>query len=228
MKKIIDFLTQLEKNNNREWFHAHKNEYLEAQENFNLFAEKLLAGLGEFDETINGLSVKECTYRIYRDTRFSSDKRPYKCHIGVFACPHGKKSGYAGYYFQVGPEESGYPNGNLLAAGNYCLDPKILKTLREDISNDDGEFERTLKKAPLFSLDDSNMLKRVPNGFAKDAPYSPYLKYRTYCLMYNADRHFMTEDNLLERTLKVFRSTQPFIRYINRAVNYVVNEEYRR
>lgn len=224
MKEIIDFLARLEKNNNREWFQAHKSEYLSAQEEFNAFTEKLIAGIAEFDNTINGLTAKDCTYRIYRDTRFSPDKRPYKCHLGAFVCPQGKKSGFSGYYFQVGPQEAGYPGGNMLASGNYQFEPKVMRALRDDICNDDGEFSRTLRKAPLFSLDQSDMLKRVPNGYPKNAPYSPYLMYRSYCLLYEPGKRFMLEDHLLERTLAAFRTTQPFIAYLNRAISFV-NEE---
>ena len=225
MKEVIDFLSRLEKNNDREWFHAHKNDYLAAQEQFNAFAEKLIAGVADFDESVNGLTAKECTYRIYRDTRFSPDKRPYKCHMGVFICPGGKKSGFSGYYFQVGPQESGYPSGNMLASGNYCFEPKVLKVLRDDICNDNGEFEETLRQASLFALDESDMLKRVPNGFPKDAPFSRYLMYRTYCLLYEPGKKFMLQDRLLERTLDAFRQTKPFITYLNRAVSYVNGEE---
>ena len=102
MKEIIEFLSRLEKNNNREWFHEHKSDYLAAQEKFNGFTEKLIAGIAGFDESVSGLTAKECTYRIYRDTRLSPDKRPYKCHMGAFICPGGKKSGFSGYYFQIG------------------------------------------------------------------------------------------------------------------------------
>ena len=225
MKDVICFLEQLERNNNREWFQAHKSDYLAAQEQFNALAEQIIAGIARFDKSIQGLCAKDCTYRIYRDTRFSPDKRPYKCHFGVFVCPHGKKSGYSGYYFQIGPQESGYPSGNMLASGNYQFDPKVLRILRDDISNDDEEFRQTLKKAPLFSLDDSDMLKRVPNGYPKDAPYASYLKYRTYCLIYEPGRQFMLDDNLLERTLEAFRSTKSFIDYVNRAVDYVNEAE---
>lgn len=225
MKEIIDFLARLEKNNNREWFNEHKDDYRAAQEQFDVFTEKLIAGIADFDETVSGVTVKECTYRIYRDTRFSPDKRPYKCHMGAFICPKGKKSGFAGYYLQVGPQESGYPGGNMLASGNYCFEPKAIRTLREDICNDNGEFERTLRQAPLFSLDNSDMLKRVPNGYPKDAPYSQYLMYRSYCLIYEPGKRFMTEDGLLERAIEAFRSTQPFIAYLNRAISYANEEE---
>lgn len=225
MKEIIDFLLQLERNNNREWFHVHKSDYQAAQEQFNAFVEKLIAGIADFDPTVSGLTARDCTYRIYRDTRFSPDKRPYKCHLGTFVCPGGKKSGYSGYYFQVGPQESGYPGGNMLASGNYLFDPKVIRVLRDDISHDDGEFERTLRQAPLFSLDRSDMLKRVPNGYPKDAPFSPYLMYRSYCLLYEPGRQFMLDGRLLERTLDAFRTTQPFIAYLNRATSYVNEEE---
>lgn len=224
MKEIIEFLSRLEKNNNREWFHEHKSDYLTAQEKFYGFTEKLIAGIAGFDESVSGLTVKECTYRIYRDTRFSPDKRPYKCHMGAFICPGGKKSGFSGYYFQIGPHEAGYPGGNMLASGDYCFDPKALRILREDICNDNGEFEKTLRQAPLFSLDNSDMLKRVPNGFPKDAPFSPYLMYRTYCLVYEPGKDFMLKGNLLERTIDAFRTTKPFIAYLNRAISFA-NEE---
>lgn len=227
MKETIKFLAQLERNNNREWFQAHKSDYLAAQEQFNGFTEKLIAGIAEFDDTVSGLSAKDCTYRIYRDTRFSPDKRPYKCHIGAFVCPKGKKSGFSGYYFQVGPQESGYPNGNMLASGNYQFDPKVIRVLRDDICNDNGEFGRIVKKARPFSLDTSDMLKRVPNGYPKDAPCSPYLMYRSYCLIYEPGKRFMLEDRLLERTLDAFRATHPFIDYLNRAVSYVNEEDSR-
>lgn len=220
MRSIIDFLTRLSQNNRRDWFQEHKAEYLEAQAKFNDFTEQLIAGIAKFDESIEGLSVKDCTYRIYRDTRFTNDKRPYKNHMGAFICPKGKKSGYSGYYFQIGPEESGYPAGNMLATGNYQFTPQSLRILREDICNGDGDFEQTLRQAPLFQLDDSDRLKRVPNGFPRDESFSPYLAYRSYCLVYEPGKQFMLQDDVLEKTLAAFQTTQPFLAYLNRAIEY--------
>ena len=119
MKDIIQFLAALKQNNDRGWFPKHKAEYIAAQGAFNAFVEKLIAGIVSFDDSVSGVNVKDCIYRIYRDTRFSADKSPYKTHIGAFVCPGGRKSGYSGYYFQVGPEESGYPEGNMLATCIY-------------------------------------------------------------------------------------------------------------
>ena len=169
MKEVIGFLEQLEQHNDREWFNQHKDQYRAAQARFDDFAGQLIAGIATFDDSIRNLTAKDCTYRIYRDTRFSSDKRPYKTHIGAFICPGGKKSGYAGYYFQVGPQEAGYDAGTMLASGHYLMEPQALRTLREDICNGDGDFEQTLHQAPDFQLDEEGKLKRVPNGFPKDA-----------------------------------------------------------
>ncbi len=220
MEKVISFLEQLQKNNNREWFNAHKDEYRSAKERFEAFAASLIAGIAEFDDTVAGLEVKDCTYRIYRDIRFSHDKRPYKCHFGVFVCPGGKKSGYGGYYLQVGPNETGYPGGNMLAAGHYCLDPASLKILREDIAYGGGDFKQALDVADGFKLDDEGMLKKVPNEFPKDCEYAGYLKYRAYCLVAYPGRSYMLQDGLLQRALDDFKKTRPFLGFLNRAIAY--------
>ena len=133
MKEVMDFLARLQANNNREWFKAHKDEYQAAQARFDALTARLIEGLGRLDPTVGGLDVKSCTYRIYRDTRFTNDKSPYKTHMGAFVCPGGKKSGFGGYYFQVGPDEAGYPSGNMLAVGHYCFTPRVMRLLREDM-----------------------------------------------------------------------------------------------
>lgn len=220
MKEVIAFLSQLQQNNNREWFNEHKNEFLQVQARFNDFIEKLIKGIAGFDENISGMTVKDCTYRIYRDTRFSSDKTPYKCHMGAFINPGGKKSGYAGYYFQVGATDEGFPNGNMLASGDYCFEPAVMKILREDICNGEGDFDRIVKQAKPFQIDSSEMLKRNPSGFPADAPYPEYLRLKTFCLTYQPGRSFMYSDHLLEELIELFRPTQPFIEYINRAIAF--------
>lgn len=224
MKEVISFLEQLERNNNREWFNAHKSEYLAAQKTFDAFIGQLIAGISSFDPSVKDVTVKESTYRIYRDTRFSQDKTPYKSHIGAFICPGGRKSGFAGYCFQVGAEEEGFAAGNVLAAGHYLFSSGSLRTLREDICNGDGDFERTLKQARPFYLDNEDRLKRVPNGFPAHSPYADLLKYRHYCLCYSPGKAFMQTDCLLERTLELLHRTQPFMEYINRAIAYTREE----
>ena len=122
MKEIIDFLRDLSYNNNREWFNVNKQRYEEVLSHWHEFCEKLIQAVGQFDPDIACLTVKDCTYRIYRDTRFSADKSPYKTHFGVFMSKGGKKSMHAGYYFHIGTGSGNeYPHCHMIASGNYCF-----------------------------------------------------------------------------------------------------------
>ena len=95
---IFQFLKDLSANNNREWFNEHKAEYETARAEFDNFLATVIARISLFDETIRGIQPKDCTYRIYRDTRFSADKTPYKIHFGGYINAKGKKSDHCGYY----------------------------------------------------------------------------------------------------------------------------------
>jgi len=172
MKTILVFLTQIKENNNKAWFDAHKSEYLEANAVFNTFIEKLIVGISNFDPSIKGLTVKDCTYRFYRDTRFSTNKMPYKTHFGAYICPKGKKSGYAGYYFHIEPKRSDFLNGNLLCTGLYGPEPNILKSIREEIFLNGETFENAVLK--LFGLLEALLvIIRLKNPHLKD-----YLLFR--------------------------------------------------
>ena len=168
------------------------------------------------------LTPKDCTYRIYRDVRFSSDKSPYKCHFGAFIAKGGKKSGNSGYYFHIstgGGEE--YPYCHMLAAGDYCCDPNVLKILREDIVNGEGDFDRVVKQADAsFHLEQEGALKRNPKGFPADAPYSEYLRLKYYCLTSLADDDFWEGEDLAKRIAAKFATAKPFLDYINRAIDF--------
>ena len=166
MQKILQFLNDLSLNNNREWFLANKERYLQANSTFNTFALQLAEALAAIDPQIGVQQVKDMTYRIYRDVRFSKYKQPYKTHFGAFICRGGKKSPYSGYYFQVGVDSPGnFEGANLLATGDYCIAPAALKILREDISMGEGEFGKLLKRChPSFAMDFDGALKRIPQA----------------------------------------------------------------
>lgn len=224
MKEILDFLRDLEKNNNREWFNSHKEQYQRVLKKWNAFCESLIAEIGRFDKDIAPLTIKECTYRIYRDTRFSKDKSPYKTHFGVFLANGGKKSMHAGYYFHIGTGNSfDYPHVHMLASGNYCYDNKAVKILREDISGEWDTFSTSVlaKVNHLFIPDTEGALKRVPKEYDKDAPYADWMRMKSFCLTAKTDDNFILQDNLAQRVAELFKTTQPFIDYINRAVDYV-------
>ena len=223
MKTVLQFLRDLAQHNDRTWFNDHKERYLAVQQRWNEFCESLIGEMGAFDSDIARLTLRDCTYRIYRDTRFSSDKSPYKTHFGVFLAPGGKKSMHAGYYFHVGTGESNeYPQGHMLAAGNYCYEPKAIQILREDISDGWESFQNEVLTVadPRFMVDQEGALKRVPKGYAPDAPYADWMRLKSYCLVMNVDDDFITQPDLAKRVADLFRTTKPFNDYINRAVDF--------
>ncbi|MBQ0075152.1 MAG: DUF2461 domain-containing protein [Prevotella sp.] len=227
MKEILKFLRDLSRHNNKEWFTANKERYQKVQMKWYDFCEQLIAEVGQFDEDIAKLTIKDCTYRIYRDTRFSKDKTPYKTHFGVFLCPGGKKSMHAGYYFHVGTGgEDSYPTGHMLASGNYCYDSKAIKILREDISDGWEEFRDEVLDAadPAFYVDMDDALKRVPKEYPTDAPYANFMRLKNFCLVLNVDDEFITSPDLAKRVAELFRTTKPFNDYVNRAVDYAREE----
>ena len=218
MDVIKVYLRQLEANNNKPWFDAHKSEYLEVRARFNSIVEKLIEGIMEFDPSIRGVGIKECTYRIHKDMRFSKDGLPYKTHFGAYICRGGKKSGYSGYYFHIGTgsgEE--YPCRSFLAVGNYFMEPKVLKIVREDIELGAGDFDRIIQDLhPSLSLDQDQKLKRAPLGFDAQGPYIEHITLKNFCLSGTYD-----DSNLdIAGILEVFRSAKPFLDYINRAIEY--------
>lgn len=176
MKQVLEFLRELRANNNREWFTANKMRYVTVNKIVDSFAEQLIAGIGSFDPSVRGLTVRDVTYRIYRDARFSHDKTPYKTHFGVYVCPGGKKSGNPGYYFHIEPQgvmeskggagsnskggaggseivdnesidTAGMIGGHLLDAGIYMPEPAVLKSVRDEILDNGEELLATIKKA---------------------------------------------------------------------------------
>ena len=227
MQKILQVLNDRSLTYNREWFLAYKARYLQANSTFNTFALQLAEALAAIDPQIGVQQVKDMTYRIYRDVRFSKYKQPYKTHFGAFICRGGKKSPYSGYYFQVGVESPGnFEGANLLATGDYCITPAALKILREDISMGNGEFGKLLKRChPSFAMDFEGALKRIPAGFPTSVPDADYLRLKRYCVCYSPPDDFITAPNLLQRTVELFRTTTPFLHYINRGIEYSLDPD---
>ena len=236
MEQILNFLQQLSDNNNREWFNANKPHYQELQIQFNNVTEQLITAISCWDEDIaaSNLTVKDCTYRIYRDTRFSKNKAPYKTHIGVFICKGGKKAPYAGYYFHIEPEylspDSFNENhlsigGYALIAGTYHFENKILRSIRDEISINGESFMKSIKEADGFDFFQGDMLKKVPSEFAfAPEEYHYLLKQKEFALCKYIDKEYLFSPNLVEKISEDFKKTANFIRKINMAVDFALEE----
>lgn len=224
-EEILDFLRRLYENNDREWFDAHRAEWTRIKGLWADFTAELIEGIASFDDSVRGLRPQDCTYRIARDTRFSPDKRPYKTWIGAFVAPKGKKSGYAGYYFQLEPltdEEKGC--NHLLGSGAVCLEPAVLRSIREEVLDHGAEMQQSIHAARGFRLDPTNRLKRVPTGLPADSEYADLLKQKDFCLVKQVDEEFVHAEDLAARVVAEFRRTQPFIEQLNRAIQYAYEE----
>lgn len=224
MKEILDFLGQLHDNNTREWFDAHRKEWARVKAHAAELTEALIEGIATFDPSVRGLRVQDCTYRIARDTRFSNDKSPYKDWLGIFVAPHGKKSGYAGYYLHIAPKGDRLVGEHMLISGIYCPEPTLLRSVREEIIDNGAELTQAIAAAKGFRLNTDNKLKRAPAGFPADHEFVELLKHKDWCLERTIDEKFLLAPDLVGRAVAEFRKTHAFIEQLNRAVQYAYEE----
>lgn len=224
MKETIAFLEELREHNCKQWFDDNRTRYKRLRGRFEEFVAELIDGISAFDSEVRGLSVKDCVYRINRDIRFSADKSPYKTYFSAFIVPHGKKSGYAGYYIHVEPKGDGFLGKSALASGMVCIPPVVLRSIREEILDNGEQMIESIRNAAGFSIDESNKLKRTPTGFPTGTPYDELLKLKDVCLMRTLDDELLYSSRLLPETVEMFRTTQPFLAQLNRAVKYAYEE----
>lgn len=197
VKKIFDFLKQVRANNNREWFNANKDVYLAAKKESDELAQLLIALVAEVDPDAGRMDVKDVTYRIYRDTRFSADKTPYKTHIGYFINPpYGKKSMRYGYYFHLEPGNSFVCSGNIPGPG------EMTRALRQDIYDNIEEYLEIID-APGFRERWTEIgmdpLQKAPQGFPKDWEYIDLLKPRAFGATMPVADSYYTKSGLADR-----------------------------
>lgn len=224
MRETIAFLKELAANNNKQWFDDNRARYRVLRTRFEELTAELIDGIGTFDAEVRGLTPKECIFRINRDTRFSNDKSPYKTHFSAYICPHGKKSGYAGYYFHVEPQGDGMIGHSMLAAGAVCIPPIVLRSIREEILDNGDQMLASIAAAKGFEIDRTYSLKRTPTGFPTGTPYDDLLKLKDVCLGRKLSEDELYSTDLLPFMIETLRSTHPFIVQVNRAIQYAYEE----
>jgi uncharacterized protein (TIGR02453 family) len=216
-KIVIDFLNELNQNNNREWFQQHKNQYDEAKREVELFVNSIIPGIAKFDEAVKFVEAKDCIFRIFRDVRFAKDKSPYKVNMGAWISQAGRKSAGPGYYIHI------QPGASFLAAGVYMPEPVQLKKIRNEIFYNVVEFkailnEKQLKKQSNGLLEDDKV-KLAPRDFPKDFPDIDLLKYKHYTLSQAIQDEIVTSDHFPEMVLMSFKTMYPFNTFLKRALN---------
>lgn len=210
--ETLNFLSTLEINNNREWFIENKQLYLNAKENVENVVNEIISGVSEFDKSVERLEAKNCIFRIYKDTRFSKDKTPYKTNIGASLVEKGPKTlNHAGYYIHL------EPNKSFLAGGVYMTEPKNLKSIREKISSEGDEFLNILNKKSFKDQLElrGDKLVKVPQGFDKENPMGDYLKFKQFTVFHPLSDEDVLDGNFVKNTVKVFKEIYPFNQFLN-------------
>lgn len=216
MNNIMSFLNKLQENNNREWFAVHKDEYESVKIQFEQSVQKIIDKIAVSDPQLQGLEAKDCIWRIYRDVRFSYDKRPYKTHFGAFLAKGGRKSPYSGYYLHLEPDNC------IIGGGVWCPDSKLLTALRRSVCDHSEEFLSVLN-APDFKtlypeLDKEDMLKTIPRNFPKDFAYPDLLKVKSYLVSHILPDILFDEIDWENKVVTDFLPLQPFHKFLNYAV----------
>jgi uncharacterized protein (TIGR02453 family) len=218
--KVFDFLKLIEKNNNREWFNDNKDLFLEAQSDLQNFTEELIAEMGKFDETILKLDAKRSLLRIYRDTRFSKDKTPYKTYFGA-SLGMGKMNSKAGFYLHVEPGKS------FLGSGIYLPESPILKEIRKEISVFKDDFLKAITdkdfKKHYGELDQEHKLKNVPQGFEKEDPMGEFLKLKSFIGVHNMSNKDLMEKNAVKNISKIFEAAKPLNDFLDTSISNLKN-----
>lgn len=216
MKSILDFLSELSEHNDRTWFEANRDQYKQVKKRMNEVAAEFIEAVAAFDPAVEGVQVKDATYRIYRDTRFTKDKSPYKTWFGVYVCPRGKKSGFSGYYMHVEPDQNHY----MLCTGAYCPTAGEIRSVREEIMTEGDAFVESIEAATGFEVDWSSALKRMPQGWSAEDQHSEYYRLRNFLLVKLVDKEYFLRPDAIQQAAKDMQCTRPFNDTLNRAIEY--------
>lgn len=211
--EALKFFRGLKRNNNRDWFNARKD----------LYEREVKAPTVALSIAINEALLRiapeniqppqKAMMRIYRDIRFSSDKRPYKIHQGVWWAREGlEKTSGGGFYFDLSGEHV------TIAAGVFMPEREQLLAIRRHLEQHHQEMRRILATKRLRSLMtaiDGHKLTRAPKGFAPDSPALDLLLHREWGVIAKLPADVATKPTLLKEIVKRFEAAAPLVAFLN-------------
>jgi uncharacterized protein (TIGR02453 family) len=216
LNALIEFLTGLEQNNNRPWFAWNKPAYDVLREEFEELVTDVTARVQKFDRALGPVDPRKAMFRIYRDTRFSKDKTPYKTHFSAAIRDRSKRGLEPGYYFHIDHE------GMLLVGGGiYRPEPEILKCVRQYIAAKPETLTRMLRN-PRFrkSYDgfiEEDALARPPKGFSADLKHIDAIKQRHYFGLVEVNIKRKPPKNLAADIAGYFEDLMPLMTWLRKA-----------
>ena len=214
----MDFLKSLSKNNNRDWFNSHKDNFMEAHQNIISFADALLYEMNKHD-IIETPSGKKSLFRIYKDVRFSNDKTPYNTHwSGMFKRATRKLRG--SYYFKI------KPGGSMLGGGFWGPEPQDMKRIRQDIDFNYKAWKKMLAGKSIvknFGELTGEQVSTAPRGYAKTHPAIDLLRYKQFLLKHEFTDKEVCSPDFLYQVNDVFKKMRPFLNYMSEVLTTDAN-----
>jgi uncharacterized protein (TIGR02453 family) len=205
-KDLYSFFSDLQQNNNRDWFMEHKPTFKALETQVKTFGEQLKDQLNTHD-SIDRFKV----FRIYRDVRFSKDKTPFKTHFGLTW--HRTKPHYrGGYYLHLSP------GNNFLACGFWDPNPADLKRIRQEIDIDGEEYRSILNNKTFNSVWgelQGEAVKTAPKGYAKDHPHIDLLRFKQHIFTINYTDKEICQPDFINRADKALEAVRPFVDYMS-------------
>jgi uncharacterized protein (TIGR02453 family) len=207
----LAFFSSLQRNNRREWFQPRKAIFEATMK------QPMRDLVGAVNSAMKSFAPEYVTdpdkaiYRIYRDTRFSKDKTPYKDHLAASFSRRGDKAG-AGYYFAVSHKEVA------IGGGIYMPEPETLRAMRQHVAEHHEEFRKIAGARAvrqLFTAVQGEQLSRVPKGYASDHPAADILRMKQYLLYVELPPDLATTPALYTEVVKHFRAMTPLVEFLN-------------
>lgn len=217
-KESLQFIEDLKHNNNRDWFLANKKRYDIVKKEYHVLIADFLAAMIPLDPSLKNLEVKDCSFRINRDIRFSKDKSPYKSHLGIWMSAGNKNTNLGGYYIHL---EKG---ASFIAGGVHWPDAPDLKKIRKEIAffyEDLEEIVTNKKFKTAFGAldrDESNSLKTAPKGYEKDHPAIEFLKLKCFTASAKIDDTLLSDPDFVTKISQQLILFKPLNEFINRAL----------
>jgi uncharacterized protein (TIGR02453 family) len=215
-KSTLQFLTNLKKNNNREWFAEHKHEYEAAKENVVALVAEVLKHLSKYEPAYKEIIPSKLIMRIYRDVRFSKNKDPYKLNFGIPISTKAKGVDAPGFYLHI------QPNASFIGGGYWMPDADKLKLIRQEIDYN-GEALKKILSSKSFKkfyegLSEEDKLKTAPKDYPKDHQDIELLKLKSFTAFHSISDAALQEKNIAKKIADAIEAMQPLITWLDEAI----------
>lgn len=230
---LYSFLEELGRRQDRNWFKANKNRYDDLRAQWLADLDTLILLCSQWWPELKGQTGASSAFRIYRDTRFSQDKSPYKTYFSASISPRGRGSESVhlpGFYIQVGPGRIGGATDSYeaessgLYGGMWCPEAPLLRKLRKAIVDNIEEFEEIINEPALqanFPGWYGDRLKTIPKGYDRNHPQAELLRLKEYGKYMPLGRSFFSDPRWPETAADKLHILYPLLRFLE----YSLTEE---